>query len=80
MQARTHYYLLPVGLVGRVAEVSYCGPDAPRKIVDGAESTPLRTVFVSHLVRISNTYTEVLGNAGMWDMGKSESFLWFYTV
>jgi hypothetical protein len=53
----------------------YFGPGAaPKKIADGAEleSTPRRTALVSHLVRISFTYTEVLGNVRMWGMGKSE--------
>lgn len=53
--ADTHALLLPVtvGVVGTAAEVSYCGPGAPRKIADGAEteSTPCRTALVSHLVR-----------------------------
>ncbi|KAN0111576.1 hypothetical protein V8E52_008314 [Russula decolorans] len=58
----------------------YFGSGAPRRIADGAESTPRRTALVSHHIRISYTCTEVLGKAGMWGMGKSESFLWFYTV
>lgn len=78
--ARTHALLLPVGLLAQWQK--YCGYGAPRKIGDGAgaEVPPRRTAFVSHLVRIFNTYTEVSGNAEMWGMGKGKTFLWFYTV
>ena len=39
-----------------------------------------RCYLTSHLVYFSDTYSSVLGNVGVWGMGKSEKFLWFYTV
>jgi hypothetical protein len=67
------------GVVGTAAEVSYCGPGTPRKIVDGAASGAEKYPIVGqrwYLTSraISNAYTEVLNDVGVWGMGKSEKF------
>ena len=80
MHARTQALLLPWGCWQK-----YCGPGAPREVADGANNTTCKIALVSHLVRPSNAYADIMSDAGMsdagmWDMGKSESFLWFYMM
>lgn len=76
-----HYYCQWGRWLGIVAEVLRTRRAQQDWRWPGSRKHPTRrTAFVSHLVRIFNTYTEVSGNATMWDMEKGETFLWFYTV
>jgi len=74
--ARTHALLLPVGLLAQ--RQKYCGTGAPRKIqLRMEQKVPLveQRWYLTTYASPDYTYTEVLGNAGMWGMGKSENLL-----
>jgi hypothetical protein len=77
--AGTHYYCQPRWGCWHSGR-RYCTADGRLRKEQNVPLVEQRWYLTSHLVYFSDTYTSVLGNVGVWGMGKSEKFLWFYTV